>query len=46
MAALETWEAAEGRALVEPHPPDAQLDAALELFAGRRPGPYTLGEAE
>lgn len=44
--AIEAWSAWEGRPLVEPHPPDAQLDAALELFAGRRPGPHPLAEAE
>lgn len=44
--AIDAWAAREGQALVEPHPPDAQLDAALELLDGRRPGPYPLTEAE
>ena len=34
-ADLEAWERAEGLELIEPHPPDAQLDAALELLRGR-----------
>lgn len=37
---LYEWEREERRSLVPSHPPDAQLDAALELFRGRRPGAW------
>ncbi|TDJ69315.1 MAG: hypothetical protein E2O39_11690 [Planctomycetota bacterium] len=37
--AIEAWEAAEGTKLIERHPADAQLDAAIALLAGHRPGP-------
>lgn len=40
--ALEAWEAQEGTRLIEPHPEDPQLEAALELLRGRRPGPHRL----
>ncbi len=42
--ALRAWEAAEGIELIEQHPPDAQLDAALGLFRGEHPGPVALGK--
>jgi len=41
--ALEAWEDAEGLELIEPLPRDAQLEAALALFAGERPGPQRVG---
>ncbi|MEE8467550.1 MAG: S41 family peptidase [Planctomycetota bacterium] len=41
--ALEAWEEAEGLTLIEPLPRDAQLEAALALFAGERPGPQRVG---
>ena len=40
--ALRAWEAAEHIELIEPHPRDAQLEAALGLFRGERPGPQPL----
>lgn len=40
---LRDWEERSGLVLVEPHPPDAQLDAALDLFRGARPGPFAVG---
>jgi C-terminal processing protease CtpA/Prc len=42
---LRAWEAAENRQLNEQHPRDAQLEAALALFRGERPGPQALGKA-
>ncbi|MEO6711184.1 MAG: S41 family peptidase [Planctomycetota bacterium] len=42
--ALRAWEALEGIELIENHPPDAQLEAALGLFRGERPGPSALGK--
>jgi len=42
--ALRAWEAIEGIELIETHPPDAQLEAALGLFRGERPGPWALGK--
>jgi len=39
---LEDWEREEGIQLIEAHPPDAQLQAALDLFAGIRPGPHRI----
>jgi carboxyl-terminal processing protease len=44
LALIEAWEAEEGRELLTPRPPDAQLDAALALFHGERPGTH-LSEA-
>ena len=44
LAALRDWEKAEGLELIERHPPDAQLEAALGLFRGERPGPLLLGK--
>ena len=38
--AIEAWERTEGTRLIEHHPPDPQLDAALALLAGHRPGPH------
>jgi carboxyl-terminal processing protease len=40
--ALEAWEEAEGLDLIEELPRDPQLEAALGLLAGRRPGPQPL----
>lgn len=37
-ARIEAWEAEAGRELLPRRPPDAQLDAALALFRGERPG--------
>jgi len=42
MVALRAWELAEGVELIEQHPRDAQLEAALALFRGQRPGPRSL----
>jgi carboxyl-terminal processing protease len=39
---IAEWERAEGRKLTPQPPPDAHLDAALELFRGRRPGAYSV----
>ena len=36
---LESWEAREGVALIDPMPSDPQLAAALGLLLGERPGP-------
>ncbi len=41
-AAIRDWERAEGLDLLPSHPPDPQLDAALRLFAGARPGASEL----
>jgi hypothetical protein len=43
-AAIVAWEEAEGLQLLPREPTDAQLDAALALFRGVRPGPR-LAEA-
>jgi len=32
----------EGQTLIEEHPSDAQLDAAIALFRGERPGAFAL----
>lgn len=37
---LARWEAESGQHLLREHPPDAQLDAALALFRGERPGAW------
>ncbi|HUR27712.1 MAG TPA: S41 family peptidase [Planctomycetota bacterium] len=42
LEALRAWQAQEGIELIESHPPDAQLEAALGLFRGERPGPSAL----
>jgi carboxyl-terminal processing protease len=39
---LRAWEREEGLQLVQPHPRDAQFEAALALFRGERPGPQAL----
>lgn len=44
MAELRAWEAAEGLSLIEVHPRDAQLEAAVALFRGERPGPQPLAK--
>ena len=44
-AAIEAWQRTTKDVLVEPIPLDPQLTAALELFAGKRPGPHALGKA-
>lgn len=44
-AALDAWERESGASIVEPIPIDVQLQAALDLFAGKRPGPQTRTEA-
>jgi carboxyl-terminal processing protease len=41
IAALQAWEEAEGVQLYARTQWDPQLEAALDLFAGRRPGPHT-----
>jgi carboxyl-terminal processing protease len=40
LAELRDWEREAGAPLVPVHPPDAQLDAALALFRGQRPGAW------
>ncbi len=40
LGAIRAWEARESRRLLPQHPPDAQLEAALLLFEGRRPGTW------
>ena len=42
LEALRAWEAAEKIELIETHPRDAQLEAALALFRGERPPPQPL----
>ena len=42
-AALMAWEARAGEELFDRPPRDAQLEAALTLLAGSRPGPHALG---
>ena len=37
---IEVWQREEKRALLPHPPPDAQLDAAIALFRGERPGAY------
>lgn len=46
LAHIHAWEAEEGRKLITPRPPDAQLDAAVGLFRGERPGSYLAEDAE
>jgi carboxyl-terminal processing protease len=46
LAEVEDLERESGEVLIDRHPPDAQLEAALELLRGRLPGPHSLGEAE
>ncbi len=38
LARIRDWEREEGLTLIQPRPPDAQLDAALALLRGERPG--------
>ena len=38
---LHVWQTTLGVNLLEPQPTDAQLEAALELLRGRRPGPWS-----
>ena len=45
LAALRAWEASERVVLIDPPPSDAQFAAALELFAGHRPGPHAGEDA-
>jgi len=40
--AIADWEREEGRRLSPATPPDAHIDAAIALFAGRRPGAYAV----
>lgn len=40
LAEIRAWEAEDERKLLTPRPPDAQLDAAVALFRGERPGSY------
>lgn len=44
LPALKAWEAAESVTLIEAQPQDPQIDAALALFAGKKPGPYPAAE--
>jgi len=41
LAALREWEMESGVSLIHAHPPDAQLEAALALFRGERPGAWS-----
>jgi carboxyl-terminal processing protease len=43
---IEAWEEQAGEVLLARIPDDPQLEAALALFAGERPGPHRLVEAE
>jgi carboxyl-terminal processing protease len=43
--AIRAWEREEGRELLPRRPPDPQLDAALALFQGERPGAYATERA-
>ena len=43
---VQALETDRGEVLVDRHPPDAQLDAALELLRGRLPGPYRLADSK
>lgn len=43
LEAVRAWEDAEDIQIEPPAPDDAQITAALELFAGRRPGPTPVG---
>jgi carboxyl-terminal processing protease len=45
VAAIEEWQRSAKDPLVEPIPLDAQMSAALDLFAGKRPGPHALAGA-
>jgi carboxyl-terminal processing protease len=42
LAAIRVWEEAEGLVLLDTNPPDAQLQAGLDLLNGQRPGPQAL----
>jgi hypothetical protein len=46
VAAIEAWQKTTKDVLVEPIPLDPQLKAALDLFAGKRPGPHTLAKTQ
>lgn len=46
VAALEAWQKTTKDVLVDPIPLDRQITAALDLFAGKRPGPHALGAAQ
>jgi carboxyl-terminal processing protease len=46
MAALKAWQASSKDDLIAKIEPDPQLDAALGLFAGERPGPHTAMKAQ
>lgn len=41
-AAIRAWEEASNETLIDPHPEDLQLEAALALLRGERPGPRRL----
>lgn len=41
-AEIAAWEQSEGRKLAPQPPPDAHVDAALDLFRGHRPGAYAV----
>jgi carboxyl-terminal processing protease len=45
MAALQAWQATSNEDLIAEIEPDPQLNAALGLFAGERPGPHTAMKA-
>ena len=46
LEALRAWEAELGTPLVPGHPVDPQLDGALALFAGERPGAWRVAAVE
>lgn len=45
LAALQAWEQELGVRLVPSHPPDRQLETAVALFRGVRPGAWTASSA-
>ncbi len=45
-AALTEWEQTAGVELMPTHPADPQLEVALALFAGERPGPQPIREVQ
>ena len=40
LPAIRAWEQRESTTLLEEHPADPQLDAAIALLSGHRPGPH------
>lgn len=42
LPAIEAWQESEDTPLIDEHPLDHQLEAALDLFRGKRPGPNRM----